>query len=125
MGFPWRKLASIGKAVGGIFYPPLIVAIETAESAYEGIKGAGTSKAQDVEIAYQAMLKTLNVDLALLSDDQRAAVEKAVKEARDTYVAARNAEAEAKEAAEALEALLTSFKRPTAPMPAPIPAPEG
>lgn len=110
MGFPWRKLASIGKAVAGIVYPPLVMAIETAETAYEGIKGAGADKLAQVKEAYAALLKMFNVDMKLLSDEQRAKLDVAVTQAAETYVAARNAEAEAKEAADALEDLVASFR---------------
>lgn len=112
MGFPWKKLISVGKAVGGIFYPPLVLAIDTAENAYEGIKGSGGTKLAQVKDAYAALLKMFNVDMALLSDDQREKLDKVVTEAAETYVAARNAEAAAKEAADALEVLVASFRSP-------------
>jgi hypothetical protein len=88
MGFPWRKVLSVGSGVGGIFIPGLASAIATVEGNLSGLKGPDKQKAA-IAIATAAVTTlegTLGLDV--LSDPL---VMQATKDFVNASVAVQNA----------------------------------
>jgi hypothetical protein len=118
MGFPWRKLATlglgVGKVIGSAYVPGLGTAIEAVEATVPQIPGS--SKKRQVEL-----ISDLSIDVAAAlkraTPEQIAALKRARSEAIDAYVAARNAQEaaelaiqQAKDAYEAFDSLVDILK---------------
>lgn len=95
MGFPWRKIATIGLGIGGVFIPGLAAAANVVEESLPGLKGSD-KKAAAIAIA-TTVLETAEgaAGKDLLKDP---AVVKATSDFVDAYVALQNAIAAVKDA---------------------------
>lgn len=108
MGIPWKRILDVAKGIGGMFIPALPLAIETIEEALPDAKGPDKKAA--VESISDAALEAAHL-LKGLTEAQVAQIKVARSKAIDTYVAARNAEAQARAAMDEFEDVIASFKK--------------
>lgn len=112
MGIPWKKVfgvaATVGKGMGGFLAPGLPAAIELIEEALPAAKGP--DKLAAVEAISDAALEAAGL-LTGLTAEQSATIKAARREVIDAYVASRNAEAQYRQAVEAFEDVVASFRR--------------
>lgn len=108
MGFPWRKLAGIGR-LGGLFVPGLTQAIDAIQAAVP--HEAGASKKAIIEAVSDSVLMAA-IQWDKLSPADAEAIRTARSQAIDAYVAARKAETEAREAFDAFEAAVAAVRTP-------------
>jgi len=107
MGFPWKKLAKVGVAVGSVFVPGLQAAIFAVEDNLPDLKGP-QKKAAAIAMA-EVVVATIEeaAGADVIKDDQ---VIEATSKFVDAFVAAQNAKAAAEEARQALMDAIASVK---------------
>src|SRR5690242_196781 len=103
MGFPWKKLAGIGKLIARFTVPQIEAGIELAEEKFGGQKGAGPEKAAwlDAEVIGASVLPLIEKLTGKNVDSP--ATRALLAEVRDTYVVVKNTEAAARAAFEEYE----------------------
>ena len=95
MGFPWKKILSVGTGIASLYVPALGAAIGTIEQAVPDL--AGPNKKQAAVAMAQAVVEAAEGSAGkdLVND---AAVQQATSSFVDAYVALMNAIAAAKHA---------------------------
>jgi 2-phospho-L-lactate transferase/gluconeogenesis factor (CofD/UPF0052 family) len=110
MGFPWKRLITVGRAAGSLFIPGLETAIQAVEAGVVAIKnGSGPEKKAAAIAAAEATVRAIEgaADADLLDN---AKVQEATGKFVDAYVASMNAQALALQAKDDLVAAFAAAR---------------